>query len=364
MGSSKFMKAAIRRSGAIVFKPFYETPAYPSPDTDEVLIRVQAAAINPVDYKVPKIVLGTVVGLDVAGIVEAVADGETNHEFKVGDAVYGSALGSLAEFVKTKASKIAPLPKDFTFVQAAAMPTTYITGLQALRKYGGLKSGGRLLIIGASGGCGTAAIQLAKALEASEIVGVCSGKNEKMVRQLGATSVVNYKESNFADVYGNRNNKEKFDVVYDAASSSGKGENYRAESFQVLKPGGQYVPINGSVLMWLRYLFKFQAANTHLFLTHMNTRDLKALAEFAADGFVKPIIAETLPFTGEAMKNGFALLKSRRATGKIVFDMTLPASTSTTDVVVMQAGWISSITIPLIAVSILVCVAATLRSWL
>jgi len=348
----------------MVFKPFYETPAYPSPGTDEVLIRVQAAAINPVDYKLPKIIGGSVVGFDVAGIVEAVADGETNHEFKVGDSVYGFAKGSLAEFARTSASRIAPLPKDFTFVQAAAMPTTYITGLQGLRKYGGLKPGGRVLIIGASGGCGTAAIQLAKALEASEIVGVCSGKNEKMVMKLGATAVVNYKKSNFADVYGNRKDEEKFDVVYDAASSSGKGENYRSESFRVLRPGGQYVPINGSLVMWLRFLFKCQAANTHLFLADVNTRDLKALAEFAADGFVKPIIAETLPFTGESLKKGFELLTSRRATGKIVFDMTLPASVSTKDIVLLHAGWTSSITVSAIAVSILVCMTAIFRYWL
>merc|ERR1719285_367650 len=302
--------------------------------------------------------LGTVVGLDVAGIVEAVADGERKHEFNVGDAVYGYGQGSLAEFVIVKAGQIASLPKGFTFVQAAAMPITYITGLQGLREHGGLKSGGRLLIIGASGGCGTAAIQLAKGLGASEIVGVCSGKNEKMVRELGATAVVDYNKSSFADVYGNGKDHEKFDVVYDAASSSGGGENYRSESFQVLRSGGKYVPINGSPLMWLRYILKCQAANTHLFGADVNTRDLRALAEFSVDGFVKPVIAKTLPFTGEDLKTGFGLLKSRRSTGKIVFDMTLPTPASTKEVVVLEAGWISTLIIPDIALSILLCVVA------
>jgi len=359
MDGSKFMKAAIRRSGGIIFQPFHETPKYPSPGTDEVLIRVRAATINPIDYKMPKILLGTVVGLDMAGVIEAVAEGENKHGFKVGDSVWGSAKGALAEFVIANASRIAHLPKDLSFVQAAAMPVTYITGFQGLRRYGKLRPGGRVLIIGASGGCGTAAIQLAKAFEASEIVGVCSGKNAEAVKEYGATAVINYQEQNFADIYGKGNKDNKFDVVYDAASSSGKGENYRSESFKVLRPGGQYVPINGTMIMWLRLFCKFQAANTNLFLADVNTKDLKALAELAADGLVKPIIAETLPFTGQAVKIGFGWLRGRRTVGKIVFDMTLPSPPCTDEVIVVHAGW-WSLSYPMVGASVAVLVAAGL----
>lgn len=357
MPGSKFMKAAIRRSGGMIFQPFYETPKYPSPGTDEILVRVRAATINPVDYKIPKIVGGTVVGLDMAGVIEAVAEGEKNHGFKVGDSVYGFAWGSLAEFVITKANKIAHVPKDFTFIQAAAMPTTYITGYQGLRRYGMLQPGSRVLIIGASGGCGTAAIQLARAFAASEIVGVCSAKNLEAVKEYGATAVINYEEQNFADIYGNGKDEDKFDVVYDAASSSGKGENYRTEAFQVLRRDGQYVPINGTAIMWLRFFCKCQAANTNLFLADVTTKDLKALAELAADGLVKPVIAETLPFTGEAVKIGFGWLRGRRTVGKIVFDMTLPSPACTDEVIVVHAGW-WAFTLPIVGVSVVVLIIA------
>jgi len=357
MGGSKFMKATIRRSGGIIFQPFYETPKYPSPDTDEVLVRVRAATINPVDYKIPKIVGGTVVGLDMAGIIEAIAEGENDHGFKVGDSVWGFAWGSLAEFVIAKAGKIAHVPKDFTFAQAAAMPTTYITGYQALRKYGMLQPGGRVLIIGASGGCGTAAIQLAKAFAASEIVGVCSAKNLEAVKEWGATAVINYKEENFADIYGKGEPEDKFDVVYDAASSSGKGENYRGQALKVLRHDGQYVPINGTAIMWLRLFCKCQAPNTNLFLGDVTTKDLMALTELAADGFVKPVIAETLPFTGEAVKIGFGWLRGRRTVGKIVFDMTLPSPACTDEVIVVHAGW-WAFSLPILGVSVVVLIVA------
>jgi len=351
------MKAVTRRSGGMIFQPFCETPKYPSPGTDEVLVRVRAATINPVDYKIPKIVGGNVVGLDMAGVVEAVAEGENTHGFKVGDSVWGFAWGSLAEFVIAKASTIAHVPKDFTFAQAAAMPTTYITGFQGLRKYGNLQPGGRVLIIGASGGCGTAAIQLSKAFAASEIVGVCSAKNLDAVKENGATAVINYEEENFADIYGTGKLQEKFDVVYDAASSSGKGENYRSDAFKVLRKGGQYVPINGTAIMWLRHFCKFQAYNTNLFLADVTTKDLKALAELAADGFVKPVISETLPFTGEAVKIGFGWLRGRRTVGKIVFDMTLPSPACTDEVIVVHAGW-WAFTVPIVVVSVVVLIVA------
>merc|ERR1711936_211582 len=118
-------------------------------------------------------------GLDFAGVGEAVPD--TESVFKVGDEVYGTTSGSMAEFAVCKSASTALKPGDLSFEEAAALPTAYITGLQGLRDQGGLQEGDKVLVIGASGGCGIAGVQLAKSLGASEIVGVCSGKNKDMV---------------------------------------------------------------------------------------------------------------------------------------------------------------------------------------
>lgn len=324
--TSGTMKAAVRRNNQIVFDPSYPMPPDPKPNTDGVLIRVKAAGINPVDYKFPKFILGAIVGMDVAGVIEKIAEGNVSHNFKVGDYVFGKASGSIAEFALAKAGEIAQMPKELSFVEAAAMNVTYLTSLQALKVHGGLKSGGRVLIIGASGGCGTAGIQIAKAMKAGEIVAVCSGKNEEMVRNLGATKVVDYKKTNFVDVYGSVDDEQKFDVVYDCATGSGASEDYVENSRQVLRvgpPAGRYVPINGSGTMWFRSAIKWQAANTHLFLASFNTEDLNTIAKLASEDGLRPVISETLPLTSETLDGGFKKLKGRRTVGKIVFDMTI-----------------------------------------
>jgi len=324
--STGIMKAVVRANGTIGMNTAWPLPPEPKPNTDEVIIRVRAAAINPVDYKLPKMLAGSIVGFDVAGVIEKVAEGNVTHDLKVGDAVYGGAKGSLAEFAPTKAGKIARKPEELSFAEAAAMSVAYQTGLQALTTHGGLKEGGRVLIIGASGGCGTAGIQIAKALKAGEIVAVCSGKNEQLVRNLGATKMIDYKTTKFVDVYGEAKEDEKFDVVYDCASYSGAGEDYIEDSYRVLKvgpPAGQYVPINGTKTMWARAQLNLQAANTHLFLCDVNTKDLDSLSKLVAEEGLRPVISKTLPFTTKDVEAGFEHLKARRTVGKIVFDLSL-----------------------------------------
>ena len=136
------------------------------------------------------------------------------------------------------------------------MPCVYRTGLQSLRDYGKMKEGSRVLIIGAGGGCGLAGLQVARALGAKDIVGVCSGRNEALVREQGATEVVDYTKADVLEHYSDQEGKvveeNKFDVVYDCASGSGGGENYKEKSIALLKDEGQYVAINGSLMMWLR----------------------------------------------------------------------------------------------------------------
>ncbi|XP_063695458.1 uncharacterized protein LOC134826886 [Bolinopsis microptera] len=331
------MKAAVFSRGNLSFELDYKKPKC---GADNILIRVKAAAINPVDYKVGWPIKGPVTGIDFAGIVEEKGD-KVGDEFKVGDEVYGGTLnGSLAEFTIAPLAGVAHKPKSASFVEAAAMFTTYMTSLQALRDYGKLCKDDRVLVIGASGGCGTAGIQVAKSMGAKDIVGVCSGKNEEFVKSLGATDVIDYTKQTIKDYCLNEsgaiNPELQFDVIYDAATNGGGGEDYKNISMELLKPAtadkkhGQYVVITGSADMWIRKFTIGSKANQHTMLTKQNPEDQQQLAKLVDDGwtnsegvqeYLKPVIADELPFTAEAVEKGFDLLKSRRAKGKIVFKM-------------------------------------------
>jgi len=331
------MKAAVISRGNISFKSDYKKPKC---GADNILVRIKAAGINPIDYKVGWPIKGPVTGIDFAGIVEEKGE-KVGDEFKVGDEVYGGSWnGSLAEFAVTKPAGVALKPKNASFVEASGMYVTYMTTLQALRDFGKVNKDDRVLVIGASGGCGTAGIQVAKSMGAKDIVGVCSGKNEEFVKSLGATDVIDYTKQTIKDYCLNEsgaiNPELQFDVIYDAATNSGGGEDYKNISMELLKPAtadkkhGQYVAINGSADMWLRKFTIGFKANQHLMSLQTNPEDLQQLAKLVDDGwtnsdgaqeFVKPVIAEELPFTAEAVEKGFDLLKSRRAKGKIVFKM-------------------------------------------
>ena len=332
------MRAVVREWGKIIFKPVYNIPTC---GAGNVLLRVKSAAINPVDYKAPRLVLGPVVGLDVAGVVESVGSNIT--KFAVGDEVYGKVSGSLAEFAVANPEEIALKPNNLSFSEAAAMPLTYLTSFQAYRDYGSLKKGGRVLVIGASGGIGLSALQLAKAMGDGKVVAVCSGKNADLVKSHGADEVIDYTQHNVVNYFrsgetsGDINESLKFDVIYDAASGSGAGEDYKPCSSQLLckegenKNHGQYVAINGGPGMWLRKFTIGQKKNQHLFLTNFNTADLDCLSKLVEDGWtdengeqkrLAPVVAKLLPFNLENVDTGFELLKSRRVVGKIVFDMT------------------------------------------
>ena len=162
-GPPSTMRAVIRGwTGGMTLDPTYKTP---SCGRSEVLLKVKAGAINPVDYKMGRL-LGSVAGLDVAGVVEKVGDKVT--QLKVGDEVFGIVAGSLADYTVAKPETLSLKPAALSFAEAAAMPTTYLTSLQSIRDAGGLKEGGRVLVLGASGGCGVAAVQIAKAMGAGE----------------------------------------------------------------------------------------------------------------------------------------------------------------------------------------------------
>ena len=339
-GKDTKMRAVVREWGKLVFKSGYDIP---SCENKDVLVRIKSAAINPVDYKAPKLILGPIVGLDFSGVVESV--GGNINQFKVGDEVYGKVKGSLADFALANPDEIALKPKSLSFSEAAAMPVTYLTSLQALRDYGALQKDGRVLIIGASGGCGIAALQLAKSMDAGHIAAVCSGRNAELVTSHGADEVIDYTQHNVVNYFrGNSENGEikeahKFDVIYDAASGSGAGEDYKPCSAQLLckddeatnRKHGQYVAINGGIDVWLRQFTIGQKKNQHLLLTNTNTADLNILSNLADNGWsdpkgehnkISPLVAQLFPFNAENVSKGFEHLKSRRVVGKVVFDMT------------------------------------------
>jgi NADPH:quinone reductase-like Zn-dependent oxidoreductase len=143
------------------------------------------------------------------------------------------------------------------------------------------------------------------------------------VREHGAAEVVDYTKENLLEHFKDAEDSSKFDVIYDAATGSGAGEDYKAQSLQLLRSAGerhgQYVAINGAAGMWLRHFTIGQKKDQHLVLMDVNTADLEHLATLD----LKPVIARQLPLSAEAVKEGFELLRSRRAVGKIVFDMSL-----------------------------------------
>jgi NADPH:quinone reductase-like Zn-dependent oxidoreductase len=217
----------------------------PTPKDDEVLVRVRAASVNPLDWhymrgtpyllrieaglRKPKIIR---LGVDFAGTVEAVGKDVT--QFKPGDDVFGGKTGAFAEYVSVRESRALALkPANMTFEQAAAVPIAAVTALQGLRDKGQVQPGQRVLINGASGGVGTFAVQIAKSLGAN-VTGVCSTRNVEMVRSIGADQVVDYTKDDYTK------GGERYDVIIDNVGNHSLLDNRR-----VLNPKGKYVLIGG-----------------------------------------------------------------------------------------------------------------------
>src|SRR5947207_12119957 len=218
----------------------------PEIDDDSILVRVRAASINAYDWhrrrgrrylvgmmaglRKPK---STAVGMDVAGEVEAVGKNVT--EFRPGDEVFGSRHGSLAEYVRgTEKSFLVPKPAGLTFEQAAAVPMAGSTALQGLRDKGQLKPGQRVLINGASGGVGTFAVQIAKAL-GGHVTAVCSTRNVDQARSLGADEVIDYTKEDFT------RRGQRYDLILDVAASGSLSSRRR-----VLEPDGILVGVGSA----------------------------------------------------------------------------------------------------------------------
>ncbi len=201
----------------------YEDIDKPVPAEDEVLIKVRAASVNPLDAHLMKGVPGIVralvgikkqkinrPGVDVAGEVEALGNKVT--AFRAGDAVFGSCKGAFAEYVCTSESKVVMKPQNVTFEQAASVPVAAYTALQGLRDKAQLQPGQKVLVNGAAGGVGTLTVQIAKSLGA-ETTGVCSTRNVEMVHSIGADHVIDYTREDFTR--GGR----KYEIIFDLVAN-------------------------------------------------------------------------------------------------------------------------------------------------
>jgi len=292
----------------------------PTPGDGEVLIRVKAASLAAGEYfgmrgkpfpirfymGFPKPKRDFIVGIDCAGIVEAVGPNVTR--FQPGDEVYGECRGSCAEYAVGKEGGLAPKPASLSFEQAAAVPTSACTALQALRDHGKVEPGQKVLVNGASGGVGPFAVQIAKALGA-EVTGVCSTRNVEMVRAIGADHVIDYTKVDFTK------GSERYDVILDNVASHSLSATRR-----VLTPNGLHVPSSGHAGMgWIiaaALSGVFVRQQVAPFVAATNTETLLALNEFIEAGKVTPVIDRTYPLSETA--EAFAYLDEGHARGKVV----------------------------------------------
>ncbi|WP_111655642.1 NAD(P)-dependent alcohol dehydrogenase [Isoalcanivorax indicus] len=293
--------------------------ARPRPGRNDLLVAVQASSVNPKDWKLNRNIAAVVprlggalrthlFGDDLSGIV--VDKGRAVTGFKVGDAVYGMDMrlrtNACAEFAVIDQRRVAHKPANLSHEQAAAVPLAAQTALQAFRK-AGVGSGTRLLIIGASGGVGTFAIQIGKALGA-EVTGVCSHRNLELVRQLGADAVIDYT----AEDYLRRD--DDFDVVFDATSHESPDT-----CASLLKPDGIFVTTGGYLHAYLnvarRKLLR-RGVQAKLVIVESWTHDLETLTQWIEAGRITPVIDSLYPM--ENLDAAYQHSKSGRARGKIV----------------------------------------------
>jgi len=292
----------------------------PTPGDGEVLVRVLAASLAAGEYfgmrgkpwpivfyiGFPRPKKDFVVGLDFAGVVEAV--GPNVSRFQPGDEVYGECRGSCAEYAVAKEGSIAPKPANLSFEQAAAVPTSACTALQGIRDQGKVQPGQRVLVNGASGGVGPFAVQIAKALGA-EVTGVCSTHNVEMVRGIGADHVIDYTKEDFTE------GGPRYDVIMDNVASHSLADTRRA-----LKPTGVHLPSSGHAGMgWiivaaLAGMLVRQQGSPFVAVTRSD--GLLALNELIEAGKVTPVVDRTYPL-GETAQ-AFAYLDEGHARGKVV----------------------------------------------
>ncbi|HEY6122296.1 MAG TPA: NAD(P)-dependent alcohol dehydrogenase [Pyrinomonadaceae bacterium] len=306
----------------------------PIPGDDEVLIKVRAASVNPLDYHLlrhpfirrvmsarSKVKIART-GRDVAGVisegVEAVGKNVT--QFKAGDEVFGACNGAFAEYACVRKSALAMKPDNISFEQAASSPVAGLTALQGLRDKGQIQPGQKVLINGAAGGVGTFAVQIAKSFGA-EVTGVCSTGNVQMVRSIGADKVIDYTRDDFTS------NGQHYDVIFDLVSNHSFSQHKSALTPNGIYIGAGILGLHGSMIKVLTarvtelFLSPFVRQKFVSVLAKLNPEDLNALASLMATGKVTPVIDRrySLSETAEAVR----YVEEGHARGKVIVNCQL-----------------------------------------
>lgn len=322
------MKAVVYRCYGSPEVLSYEDVEKPTAADNQVLVKVHAASVNPLDWHYmrgsPYIMrLGAGIGapddvrmgVDYSGTVEAVGKDVTR--FKPGDEVFGGRSGAFAEFVVVPENRaIALKPENVTFQQAASVGIAGVTALQALRDVGNVEAGQKVLINGASGGVGTFAVQIAKTLGA-EVSGVCSTRNVEMVRSIGADHVIDYKKDDYTT------GDEQYDVIVDLV-----GNHSLSKNRSVLSPEGTFVIVGGPKGDWLGPMMApvkawmmspFVDQKMRMILAELHQEDLVILADMMEAGDVTPVIGRHYPLSEVAAAVGHS--EEGHAQGKIIIDV-------------------------------------------
>ena len=296
----------------------------PAIKDDGVLVRVHAAGVHVGDcfgvrgapfairffsglfkptYGVP--------GFDVAGTVEAV--GKDVHTIKLGDAVFGVGTGTCAEYARAKESTLAPKPANLTFEEAAAIPTSAVAALYALRDTGKVQPGQKILINGASGGVGTFAVQIAKSLGA-HVTAVCSTKNVELVRSIGADQVIDYSQQDFTQ------GTQRYDLILDNIENRSLSDCRR-----VLTPAGTLILNSGTGARGFAMLVRllkplllspFVRQSLRRYVSFPKRADLLVLQRLAESGQLRPVIDKTYPL--DRTREALGYIDAGHARGKVV----------------------------------------------
>jgi NADPH:quinone reductase-like Zn-dependent oxidoreductase len=285
----------------------YEDVPMPQPGPGEIRIKIIAAGVNPMDWKVRRGLVGSlplpmIMGLDVAGTVDMLGQGEVT--FQPGDEVFAKVpigKGGYAEYTVARSTETARKPKSVGFIESAAIPTAGLAAWQSIFDLAGLEKGQSVLIHGAAGGVGTFAVQFAKWKDAY-VIGTASEKNAEFLKNIGADEVIDYKNQRFEDLVSN------MDVVLDTVG----GDTFE-RSWGVLKPGGFLVTTVASIPEGEPEKRGVRAKRV---MTQSDGKELAQIAEIIDEQKIKPIVTTVLPLTDA--RKAHEVSESRHARGKIV----------------------------------------------
>jgi NADPH:quinone reductase-like Zn-dependent oxidoreductase len=300
----------------------------PGPADGEVLLRVRAASVNPLDYHFSKhpflrpiMARLTKVktlrpGRDVAGQVEAVGKNVT--QFKIGDEVFGACNGAFAEYACGRESAFVIKPSQVSFEQAASVPVAALTALQGFRDKAKLQPGQKVLINGAAGGVGTFAVQIAKTFGA-EVTGVCGTRNVELVRSIGADHVIDYTREDFT------NNGKQYDLILDVVANHSFAEHRRSLTPRGIYIGAGMIGLDGSMGQLLRRMipelvqWRFVSQKSISLLAKLNQKDLTAIAALIVEGKVTPVIDRR--YSLREVPEAVRYLEQKHARGKVIIEV-------------------------------------------